>query len=142
MQGFPPTCERTRLKLPTLLFASLWHQARSKACPELAERKAMRCHAALIWAALPVGLPEYPFEAGRGAGAKRIQVRGRTELPCLRERKVVGVEIEVERPIARPPPHRSRRADFPHRALQKYSLPHSGITMRQLQLVESAARQG
>jgi len=32
--------------------------------------------------------------------------------------------VTVETPITRHPPHRSRRADFPHRALQKYSLPY------------------
>ena len=32
--------------------------------------------------------------------------------------------IAVETLVARRPPHRSRRAVFPHRALQKYSLPH------------------
>ena len=31
--------------------------------------------------------------------------------------------IEVGRPVTRPPPHRSRRAVFPHRALQDCSLP-------------------
>jgi hypothetical protein len=46
----------------------------------LCKRKAMRCLRALN-----------PFGTGRGASAKRIPVRGRTELPCLRERKVVGV---------------------------------------------------
>jgi hypothetical protein len=32
--------------------------------------------------------------------------------------------IAVGLPVTQQPPHRSRRADFSHRALQKYSLPH------------------
>src|ERR1022692_2855779 len=32
--------------------------------------------------------------------------------------------VEVGRPVTRPPPHGSRRAVFPHRALQNCSLPH------------------
>src|SRR4249920_1792848 len=36
--------------------------------------------------------------------------------------------IAVGRPVTRPPPHRSRRAVFSHRALQKYSLPHVGLS--------------
>src|SRR5262245_57948467 len=39
---------------------------------------------------------------------------------------VVAV-IAVGRPVTRPPPHRSRRAVFPHRALQEYSLPQSSL---------------
>jgi hypothetical protein len=35
--------------------------------------------------------------------------------------------IAVGRPVTRPPPHRSRRAVFPHRALQEYSLPQSSL---------------
>ena len=31
--------------------------------------------------------------------------------------------IAVELPVTRQAPHRSRRAEFPHRALQKYSHP-------------------
>src|ERR1700757_705576 len=33
-------------------------------------------------------------------------------------------------PVTRRPPHRSRRAVFPHRALQPYSLPHSSSGQR------------
>ena len=33
--------------------------------------------------------------------------------------------IAVGTPVTRRPPHRSRRAVFPHRAPQPYSLPHS-----------------
>src|SRR5260370_1423740 len=36
--------------------------------------------------------------------------------------------IAVGRPVTRPPPHRSRRAVFSHRALQTYSLPHVGLS--------------
>jgi len=36
--------------------------------------------------------------------------------------------IAVGRPVTRPPPHRSRRAVFSHRALQTYSLPHGGLS--------------
>jgi hypothetical protein len=32
-----------------------------------------------------------------------------------------GVDIAVGRPVTRPPPHRSRRAELPHRAPQSYS---------------------
>jgi hypothetical protein len=35
--------------------------------------------------------------------------------------------IAVGRPVTRPPPHRSRRAVFSHRALQVYSRPQSGL---------------
>ena len=35
--------------------------------------------------------------------------------------------IAVGRPVTRPPPHRSRRAVFSHRALQTYALPHGGL---------------
>ena len=35
--------------------------------------------------------------------------------------------IAVGRPVAQPPPHRSRRAVFPHRALQADSRPQSGL---------------
>lgn len=35
--------------------------------------------------------------------------------------------IAVGRPVTRPPPHRSRRAGFSHRALQSYSLPQVGL---------------
>jgi len=41
--------------------------------------------------------------------------------------------IAVGRPVARAPPHRSRRAVFPHRALQQSSLPHK------VQLAETAS---
>src|SRR5262249_51127898 len=37
----------------------------------------------------------------------------------------MGVGIAVGTPVTRRPPPRSRRADFPHRALQPYSLPQS-----------------
>src|SRR2546426_10211717 len=39
---------------------------------------------------------------------------------CLAEKL-----IAVGPPVTQRPPHRSRRAVFPHRALQPYSLPHS-----------------
>src|SRR5215831_16479387 len=35
--------------------------------------------------------------------------------------------IAVGRPVTRPPPPRSRRAVFSHRALQEYSLPQVGL---------------
>src|SRR5437588_1744592 len=35
-----------------------------------------------------------------------------------------GIMIAVGLPVTRQPPHRSRRAVFPHRALREYSLPH------------------
>src|SRR6266508_650719 len=37
----------------------------------------------------------------------------------------VSCAIAVGPPVTQRPPHRSRRAVFPHRALQFYSLPHS-----------------
>ncbi len=39
-----------------------------------------------------------------------------------RERIAVGL------PVTRQPPHRSRRAVFPHRALREYSLPHEDLS--------------
>lgn len=48
------------------------------------------------------------------------------------------LSIAVGRPVARPPPHRSRRADFPHRALQGDSLctrRHQPQSMRPSSLV-------
>src|SRR5205807_690621 len=36
--------------------------------------------------------------------------------------------IAVGRPVTQPPPHRSRRAVFSHRALQTYALPHVGLS--------------
>jgi hypothetical protein len=39
----------------------------------------------------------------------------------------IRAHIAVERSVTQPPPHRSRRAVFPHRALQKYSLPQSSL---------------
>src|SRR5262245_49303570 len=38
--------------------------------------------------------------------------------------------IAVGPPVTRRPPHRSRRAVFPHRALQSFSLPHVGLGHR------------
>lgn len=38
--------------------------------------------------------------------------------------------IAVGPPVTRRPPHRSRRADFPHRAPQRFSLPHRGSSSR------------
>ena len=38
--------------------------------------------------------------------------------------------IAVGPPVTQRPPHRSRRAVFPHRALQPYSLPHSSSSHR------------
>src|ERR1700747_290136 len=43
--------------------------------------------------------------------------------------------IAVGRPVTRPPPHRSRRAVFPHRAPQMNSLPHEGQTNEATTLV-------
>src|SRR2546430_15254684 len=43
------------------------------------------------------------------------------------ETSSIGAVIAVGRPVTRPPPHRSRRAVFPHRALQEYSLPQSSL---------------
>jgi hypothetical protein len=40
--------------------------------------------------------------------------------------------IAATPPVTRRPPHRSRRADFPHRALQRLSLPHQESTRRPL----------
>jgi len=40
--------------------------------------------------------------------------------------------IAVGLPVAQQPPHRSRRAVFPHRALQEYSLPQSGLEQLKL----------
>ena len=39
------------------------------------------------------------------------------------------VAIAVGPPVTRRPPHRSRRAVFSHRALQKYSLPQVGLDL-------------
>ena len=36
------------------------------------------------------------------------------------------ISIAVGPLVTQRPPHRSRRADFPHRALQRFSLPHQG----------------
>ena len=38
--------------------------------------------------------------------------------------------IAVGPSVTQRPPHRSRRAVFPHRALQTYSLPHEGLDRR------------
>ena len=43
---------------------------------------------------------------------------------------MIGAGIAVGLPVTRQPPHRSRRAVFSHRALQKYSLPHSDLSRR------------
>ena len=40
--------------------------------------------------------------------------------------------IAVGLPVTQQPPHRSRRAVFPHRALQKYSLPQSSLDQLKL----------
>jgi transposase len=40
--------------------------------------------------------------------------------------------IAVGLPVTQQPPHRSRRAVFPHRALQKYSLPQSSLDQSRL----------
>src|SRR3990170_626612 len=40
--------------------------------------------------------------------------------------------IAVGPPVAQRPPHRSRRAELPHRALQRYSLPQSGRRPRRI----------
>ena len=45
-----------------------------------------------------------------------------------------GDNIEVGRPVARTPPHRSRRAVFSHRALQGCSL-RTGSTLQETRLV-------
>src|SRR5207247_10059773 len=39
------------------------------------------------------------------------------------------VTIAVGPPVTQRPPHRSRRAVFPHRALQQYSLPQVGLSL-------------
>ena len=38
---------------------------------------------------------------------------------------LAGRWMEVGQPVTRLPPHGSRRAELPHRALQRSSLPHS-----------------
>jgi hypothetical protein len=56
--------------------------------------------------------------------------KGLSNLPYLQQigreinRRLLDV-IAVGRPVTQPPPHRSRRAVFSHRALQEYSLPQS-----------------
>jgi len=39
-------------------------------------------------------------------------------------KNILNVVVTVGQPVTRLPPHRSRRAELPHRALQQYSLPH------------------
>jgi hypothetical protein len=46
------------------------------------------------------------------------------------EHQTQGMVIAVGRPVTRPPPHRSRRAVFSHRARQVYSRPPSGRNLR------------
>ena len=48
---------------------------------------------------------------------------------------IILVHIAVGTSIARCPLHRSRRADFPHRALQQHSLPHKGSCKLLLRLL-------
>jgi hypothetical protein len=64
-----------------------------------------------------------------------MEIRVHVDRPCssLQKKQDLGSSetnidalqldtIEVGRPVAQPPPPRSRRADFPHRALPYYSL--------------------
>ena len=39
----------------------------------------------------------------------------------------LSLEIAVGLPVTRQPPHRSRRAVFPHRALRRYSPPQKDL---------------
>src|SRR3989304_4590600 len=43
-----------------------------------------------------------------------------------------GACIAVGLPVARQPPHKSRRAELPHRAFQKYSHPRDSLFGNQL----------
>jgi len=88
-------------------------------------------HKLLRGADFGAGIPVYGADAAHdGFGFSIIKmpaVPGQEIIDTMdsRDGNVEGVIIAVGRPVTRPPPHRSRRAELPHRALQRDSLAHA-----------------
>lgn len=61
---------------------------------------------------------------GAGPGTSDRLHLARRGLAPRQKSQTSLAHIKVDQPVARLPPHRSRRAVFPHRALQNCSLPH------------------